>query len=348
MPAQGAKGLLSPESPQGWLLPSLSLLAQEDKHWASKALLKLPGRQNGFLVSISALPGKGCESSRAVSPLHPSSCLLDPSAHPWASAACAPGQLWCSCVTLDLTAGKELGKASLETLLFPWEPPSSSGPQPLCLHELQCSRACAWPCTSLIYTGVLPHFSKFPWPSLTSWLPLLTGTQVLWHFCTQVLQGCTLVGEAPPCHPCWFPDYLPMGSIIKLPAVAAPSITPGNGGHSGEGIAKPWLFIPGLNQLNLGTCFWCLVTRREPLCDHQGWEKLAHLFLLSRKYCPLYSPEMCPTYLHMTERLENPSFPRKTIIQPKKFLALGNTNKESNFWEEKLLIRSLWIEALTK
>lgn len=112
------------------------------------------------------------------------------------------------------------------------------GPQPWCLHLLQSSCACAWPCTSLLHTRVLPHSSKFSWPSLITWLT------AHWHSgpvssCIQVLQGCTLIVETPPCPSCCFPDYPPMVSIIQLPAVAACSITPVNGGHSGEGIAKP-------------------------------------------------------------------------------------------------------------
>lgn len=94
MPVQEAKGLLSPECLQGGC-SHRKALAQEDKQWASKALLKLPGRQNGFLVSVPPFPVKGCGSSRTVSPLHPSSCLVDLNAHPQGSAACASAQPSC-------------------------------------------------------------------------------------------------------------------------------------------------------------------------------------------------------------------------------------------------------------
>lgn len=237
MPAQEAKGLLSPECLQGGCSHHKAL-AQEDKQWASKALLKLPGRQNGFLVSVPPFPVKGCGSSRTVSPLHPSSCLVDPNAHPQGSAACASAQPSCGAAVWPWVwlLGKSLEKPHWETLLFPWEPP-------LRPSALGFAFATEQLCLCLAMHLTDPH--QGPTSFLQIFLALTDhmAAPAHWHsgpvnFCIQVLQGCTLVGDTPPCPPCCFPDYLPMVSVIQLPAIAACSVTPVNGGHSGEGIAK--------------------------------------------------------------------------------------------------------------
>lgn len=281
MPAQEAKALLSPECLQEWLLPSL---AQEDKPWASKAWLKLARRQNGFLVSVPPFPVKGCGSSRTMSPLHPPSCLPEANAHPWGSAACAPAQPRCGAAVWPSIwlLGKSWEKPHWKTLLFPWEPPLR--PSAL-VFAWSTKQLC------LCLTTHLTDAHHGPASFLQIFLAITDQMVAAAHWHSG--PGTLLHSGAAGRHRGWWdttlptPDYLSMGSIIELPAVASSSITPFNGGHSGEGIGKPWLFITALNQLNLGICFWCLVTRREPLCIHYGWERLVHLFFLSGKYCPL-------------------------------------------------------------
>lgn len=71
----------------------------KDKFWArtaiARAVVKLVESQSGLLASVPRFPMQIYGSSRTVLPLHPSSCLLGPSAHPWGLAACAQGQLSC-------------------------------------------------------------------------------------------------------------------------------------------------------------------------------------------------------------------------------------------------------------
>lgn len=82
--------------------------------------------------------------------------------------------------------------------------------------------------------------------------------------------------------------------------------------------------------------------KRTTACTLRVGKACSFVFSINKVLLPAaYSPEMCPAHLHMTEGLEILSFPRKTIIQPKKILALGDTKKESIFWGKKNVIRSL-------
>ena len=59
--------------------------------------------------------------------------------------------------------------------------------------------------------------------------------------------------------------------------------------------------------------------KRTTLCTLRVGKACSFVFAISKVSFPaVYSPEMCPAHLHMTEGLETLSFPRKTIIQPKK------------------------------
>lgn len=61
------------------------------------------------------------------------------------------------------------------------------------------------------------------------------------------------------------------------------------------------------------------------------------VFAISKVLFPaVWSPDTCPAHLHMTEGLEFSSFPRKTIIQPKKTLSIRNTKKASISWRKKM------------
>lgn len=254
--------------------------AWKDKFWArtaiARAVAKLVDTRSVLLVSIPPFPVQVCGSSRRAVALHPPSCSLGPRAQPRGSAARAQGQLSCGAAVWPWIwllgkscVGKSWEKPHRETLLFPWEPPLSSGPQSWSLHELHSSCASAWPRTSPVWT-LTPHWPGCclisPGLSGRRWYPGCSSSPAFRTLHLQGLQDCALVGGIPPCPPCRhhrFPHRLPAGSspplllpdTLQLSAVAA-------------GIAKLGLFFTGLNPLDLGTCFWCMVTRREPLYVH--------------------------------------------------------------------------------
>lgn len=109
-------------------------LAREDKHWASKALLKLPGRQNGLLVSIPPFPAKGCGSSSVTSA--PIQLLARPQCTPLGFSCLCPSPAMVELGDLGSDCWERVGeKPQWKSLLFPWEPPVSSGPQPWCCMD---------------------------------------------------------------------------------------------------------------------------------------------------------------------------------------------------------------------
>lgn len=76
--------------------------------------------------------------------------------------------------------------------------------------------------------------------------------------------------------------------------------------------------------------------KRTTVCTLRLGKACSFVFTISKVLFPaVYPPEMYPAHLYMTEGLEISSFPRKSIIQPKKMLALGNTKKENIFWGKK-------------
>lgn len=81
--------------------------------------------------------------------------------------------------------------------------------------------------------------------------------------------------------------------------------------------------------------------KRTTVCTLRLGKACSFVFAISRVLFPaVCSPDTCPAHLHMTEGLEISSFPRKTIIQPKKILALGILRKQASHGE-KNVIRNL-------